>query len=37
MMELFAKIVNDLFSHKASSKMFDWVLNTPLERLKLSR
>ena len=36
MIEFFAKIVNgvQLFSQKASSMIFDWVLTTPLERVK---
>ena len=38
MMELFAKIINSfqLFLQKVSLQLFDWVLNTPLKKLKLS-
>ena len=31
------KLIEKLFLQKVSSQMFDWVLNTPLKRLKLSR
>ena len=38
MMKLFAKIINGfrLFLQKVSLQLFDWVLNTPLKKLKLS-